>query len=70
MVFTHFESGDLVRWYLDPHKHSNKCETAIVIDVHPRNVYEPEACVILCDDGIEIVMTSRYLTLVSKEKTK
>ena len=70
MKFTTFESGDLVTWLLDPNRNSNKRETGIVIDVHPRNVYEPESCVIFCEDGNTIILTSRYLTRITKEKTK
>ena len=67
MNLTRFKKGDLVQWQ----KNSKAMNSfGIVIDVQPRNVYEPDACEILDDSGETVIISSRQLLVANREKAK
>ena len=50
------KEGDLVRWRAE----GTHVKHGIVLDIYPRNVYENESCLVLCENK-EIVIDSKFL---------
>ena len=56
---TPYREGDLVHWY-DGTSNGSIISSGIVLEVMPRNVYEPESCLILTGEDT-VFIESKHL---------